>query len=56
MEFKREMERPCILFLGLAFVGLDCVLAGGIYIYIYFGVFLFFMISFSIDIQEKVRP
>lgn len=54
MEFKREMERPCILFLGLAFVGLDCVLAGGIYIY--FGVFLFFMISFSIDIQEKVRP
>jgi len=35
MEFKREMERPCILFLGLAFVGLDCVLAGGIYIYIY---------------------
>jgi len=29
---------------------------GHIYIYIYFGVFLFFMISFSIDIQEKVRP
>jgi hypothetical protein len=42
MEFKREMERPCILFLGLASVGFDCVLAGGIYIS---GFFIYLFIS-----------
>jgi hypothetical protein len=55
MEFKREMGRPCVLFLGLAFVGFDCVLAGGIYIFRAY-LFIYFMISFSIEIQEKVRP